>query len=335
MKRTDTIALTIAGVGFLLTASFVSNTDVTPAERRQPKSSRELGEALFNDVILSVDQTISCASCHKPAFAFADNIAKSPGVNGNITERNTPSVMYLNKSKHFFWDGRVKTYEEQALGPIASPKEMGLALPEAEKRLKASDYYQQAFQHVFKTEPSLSLLAKALADFQRTLAPHNSPFDRYLAGDIDALSPAAIRGMELFIYDANCAFCHKEPYFGNDEYFNIGLYNGKDRRDKGRFVITKDSADLGSFETPPLRNIALTAPYMHDGSVNTLQAVVEFYNDPDKLVKNSRNRHKNLTPLGLNKQKVSDLLTFLNSLTDDSFAHRKPPVATGTKTVAR
>ncbi|MBC7569635.1 MAG: c-type cytochrome [Spirosoma sp.] len=334
MKRTRTIVLAVASVGFLLTASFVSNTDVVPAEPRQPQNSRELGEVLFNDVILSVDRTKSCASCHKAAFAFADNMAKSPGVNGNITERNTPSVMYLSKSKHFFWDGRARTYEEQALGPIASPKEMGLALPEAEKRLKEDVYYQAAFQRVFKTEPSLLLLSKALADFQRTLAPHDSPFDRYSAGNMDALSPAAIRGMEVFIYDANCVFCHKEPYFDNDEYFNIGLYNGKDRNDKGRFGITKDSADLGSFETPPLRNIALTAPYMHDGSINTLEEVIDFYNDPNKLVNNSRNRHKELKPLKLTKQKVSDLMAFLNSLTDDSFAHRKPPIA-GARTTAR
>lgn len=333
MNQTNTLLLVVVGSCFLM-ASFVANTDVTPAERKLPQTSRDLGETLFNDAILSVDQTISCASCHKPAFAFADNMAKSPGVNGNITERNTPSVMYLSKSKHFFWDGRAKTYEEQALGPIASPKEMGLALPVAEKRLKDSPYYQQAFQQVFKTSPSLPLLAKVLADFQRTLAPHNSPFDRYSAGNIDALSPAAIRGMEVFIYDANCVFCHKEPYFDNDEYFNIGLYNGKDRADKGRFGITKDSTDLGSFETPPLRNIALTAPYMHDGSINTLQEVVAFYNDPDKLVPNSRNRRKELKPLKLNKQKISDLLAFLNSLTDDSFAHRKPPVAI-VKTAAR
>lgn len=333
MRRPDALLLVAAGACFLL-VSFASNTDVTPAEVKLPQTSRDLGEALFNDVILSVDRTISCASCHKPAFAFADNMAKSPGVNGNITERNTPSVMYLSKSKHFFWDGRAKTYEEQALGPIASPKEMGLALPEAEKRLKESSFYQEAFQQVFKTEPSLSLLARALADFQRTLAPHNSPFDRYSAGDIDALSPAAIRGMEVFIYDANCSFCHKEPYFDNDEYFNIGLYNGKDRNDKGRYGITKDQADLGSFETPPLRNIALTAPYMHDGSINTMLEVVDFYNDPNKVVKNSVNRHKNLKPLKLTKQNISDLMAFLNSLTDDSFAHRKPPV-TLAKTAAR
>lgn len=334
MNRTATCLLAVTGGCFLLLVSFVGNTDVTPAEIKLPQTSRDLGEALFNDVILSVDRTVSCASCHKPAFAYADNMAKSPGVNGNITERNTPSVMYLNKSKHFFWDGRAKTYEEQALGPIASAKEMGLALPEAEKRLKESAYYQQAFQQVYKTEPNLSLLAKALADFQRKLAPHNSPFDRYSAGDIDALSPAAIRGMEVFIYDANCAFCHKEPYFDNDAYFNIGLYNGKDRNDEGRFGITKDSVDLGSFETPPLRNIALTAPYMHDGSINTLKEVITFYNDPDKLVKNSRNRRKELAPLKLSSQKMSDLLAFLNSLTDDSFAHRKPPVGTP-KTAAR
>lgn len=323
MKRTArTLSAAVAACVLLLT-SFVNLHGPGPGDPRQPQNSRELGEVLFNDVILSVDRTLSCASCHKPAFAFADNLPRSPGVNGNITDRNTPSVMYLHQSKHFFWDGRARTYEEQAMGPIASAKEMGLPLAEAEKRLRESPFYQQAFGRVYKAEPSLLLLGRALADFQRSLAPHDSPYDRYAAGDINALSPAAIRGMELFIYDANCVFCHEEPYFGSDEYFNIGLYDGDGRRDVGRFGISKDSADLGSFETPPLRNIALTAPYMHDGSMFTLREVLEYYNEPDKVVKSSRNRHKEIKPLNLTPQDLSDLEAFLHSLTDESVAGKK------------
>lgn len=324
MKPTNIFVLSFVSVCFLVLASFVSTRQTGPDGPKQPQTSEQLGERLFNDVILSVDRTLSCASCHKAAFAFADNMARSPGVNGNITDRNTPSVMYLSQHKHFFWDGRAKTYEEQALGPIASPKEMGLPLPEAEKRLQESPFYQQAFRQVYQAGPSLALMARALADFQRSLAPHNSPYDRYVAGDIDALSPAAVRGMELFIYDANCVFCHKEPYFDNDAYFNIGLFDGKKLNDVGRFGISRDSADLGGFATPPLRNIALTAPYMHDGSMNTLREVLDYYNEPDKVVKNSRNRHKEMKPLNLTKQKISDLEAFLNSLTDDSFARSKP-----------
>lgn len=297
----------------------VISTAFVDSPQSVPTSSVELGEVLFNDKILSIDQSISCASCHIPDFAFADTSSLSPGVNNNYTERNTPSVMYLADKKHFFWDGRAKSFEEQALGPIASPKEMGLPLDEAEKRLVQSSYYQKAFRTVFDSEPSLQLLAKALADYQRTLQPNESPYDRYVAGDINALNAAEVRGMELFIYDANCVFCHKEPYFGNEEFFNIGLFDGKTKNDNGRFMVTHDSTDIGAFETPTLRNIALTAPYMHDGSMRTLKEVLEYYNEPDKHVPNSKNRHANMTPLKMNSKHIEDLEAFLRSLTDDRF----------------
>lgn len=314
MKKIKIISVIVFWLLIVISTAFVNDTS-----QSIPTSSVELGEILFNDKILSIDQSVSCASCHIPDFAFADTNSFSPGVNNNYTERNTPSVMYLADKKRFFWDGRAKSFEEQALGPIASPKEMGLPLDEAERRLTQSVYYQKAFKTVFDDEPSLQLLAKALGDYQRTLQPTESAYDRYIAGDINALNAAEVRGMELFIYDANCVFCHKEPYFGNDEFFNIGLFDGKSKNDIGRFMVTHDSTDIGAFETPTLRNIALTAPYMHDGSMKTLKEVLEYYNEPDKHVPNSKNRHANMAPLKMNSKHIEDLEAFLRSLTDDRF----------------
>ncbi len=314
MKKIKIISVIVFWLSTVISTAFVNESPESI-----PTSSVELGEVLFNDKILSIDQSVSCASCHIPDFAFADTSSRSPGVNNNYTERNTPSVMYLVDKKHFFWDGRAKSFEEQALGPIASPKEMGLPLDEAEKRLSQSVYYQKAFKTVFDSEPSLQLLAKALGDYQRTLQPSESAYDKYIAGDINALNAAEVRGMELFIYDANCVFCHKEPYFGNDEFFNIGLFDGKDKNDIGRFTVTHDSTNIGAFETPNLRNIALTAPYMHDGSMKTLKEVLEYYNEPDKHVPNSKNRHVNMAPLKMNSKHIEDLEAFLRSLTDNRF----------------
>lgn len=258
--------------------------------RDVPVSKAELGAILFFDPILSGDSSISCGSCHQKEFAFADNKSVSIGIDGNFTGRNTPSAMYMKGREHYFWDGRAQTLEHQASGPIINEMEMGATIEQVIERLNRSDFYLQAFQFVYGENPDSSKLVNALAEFQRTLSPYTSPYDQFLAGDHLALSDAAIRGLDLYTRRSNCGLCHGEGDFTTDIFTNIGLYNGEEYDDAGRFLITGDSIDLGLFKTPTLRNLSATAPYMHDGSMATLMEVLIYYNTPDSIIDNSINR---------------------------------------------
>ncbi|WP_017496835.1 cytochrome-c peroxidase [Flavobacterium sp. WG21] len=281
--------------------------------------SVKLGKKLFFDPMLSSDNSISCASCHKPEFAFADNVSLSKGVNSRMGERNTPSVMYSDERLSFFWDGRSKSLEHQAFFPITHPNEMNLSEEEAIRRINQSESYIKDFIKVFNAKPNKVLISKALADYQRSLKYYNSPYDRFSAGDDQALSDSALRGLILFNGKGNCTSCHEGKDQTSDGFFNIGLYNELEYRDKGRFDLVKDSTNLGRFKTPTLRNIELTAPYMHNGSMATLEQVIEYYNNPDLHIKNSIGRDKLITKsLGLSKKEMIDLKAFLLSLTDDN-----------------
>lgn len=285
-------------------------------------SETELGRKLFFDSILSRDYTISCASCHKPEFAFADHVARSEGVYHQLGDRNTPSAMNQSDRNFYFWDGKAETLEQQALGPIENPKEMDLPLSLAVRRLTQSKTYNLAFYTIYNKAPSRELLAQALASFERTLETSDSPFDKYMKGkDTSLFSESAKRGLNLFNTKAKCFDCHFGGDFtGNDRFKNIGLYNGKDLNDLGRIVISGESKDLGAFKVPGLRNIAQTAPYMHNGMHKTIKEVIDYYNDPDKFIPNSINRDTLLKkPLGLTTREKKDLENFLLSLSDERF----------------
>jgi cytochrome c peroxidase len=299
------------------------NTGDTSVE--VPSSASELGKELFFNVILSKDYTVSCSSCHKPSLAFADSTRFSSGIQGIPTKRNAPSVMNLAGRLKLFWDGRVSSLEEQALKPIESVDEMNLPIAEAVNRLNNDEEYSRLFRKVFKTKPSAELLAKALAAFERTLETSNTPYDRFLDGDENAINESAARGRLLFIGKANCANCHAGDDFTADRFKNIGLYDGKDLNDRGRFDVTNDSAHLGLFRIPGLRNVAVTAPYMHNGIFKTLREVLEYYNRPDAIVNGALHRDLSLsTPLNLSNAELTDLEEFLKTLTDDAFiAHQK------------
>lgn len=285
-----------------------------------------LGEKLFFDPILSRDRTVSCASCHKPEHAFADNVALSRGVDGQHGNRNTPSAANVAGRLDFFWDGRASSLEQQAVGPIANPKEMDLPLTEAVQRLNADADYASRFAKVFGGPATEKNLAKAIAEFERTLETANTPYDRYVAGDDNALSESAKRGRLLFIGRANCASCHSGEDFTADRHKNIGLFNERELNDPGRAGVTNDPTHRGLFKIPSLRNVAVTAPYMHNGMFATLRDVVEYYNAPDKVVKGSVNRDKALDqPINLSSDEVSDLVAFLESLTDDRFTSPSKP----------
>ena len=286
----------------------------------EPSNKVALGEKLFFDPILSSKKTISCASCHKPKLAFADTTQFSPGVDGILTDRNTPSAMNLAGRIHLFWDGRANSLEEQAIQPIISKTEMNLPIEEAIARLKEDKVYSRAFKRIYKSQPTEKLLGDALAAYQKNLETANTPYDRYINGDDSAMSASAIRGRLLFIGKANCANCHAGEDFTADRFKNIGLYDGKNLRDVGRSKITGDSTHVGHFKVPGLRNVAVTPPYMHNGMFKTLREVIEYYNKPDAVVKNGINRDLSLsTPLGLSAQEIADIEEFLKSLTDDRF----------------
>ena len=298
--------------------------------RNEPKTAAELGRKLFFDPILSKTKKISCASCHKEEFAFSDTSAFSLGVRNQKGVRNTPSAMNMKLQVAFFWDGRANTLEKQALMPIENPIEMDLPIKTAVWRLNHNRAYKRAFQSVFQEAPNQHNLAKALAEFERTLETSDSPLDDWLLNDNEsAVSASAKRGYALFNgKKANCVQCHFGADFNNVEFRSIGLYDGKMLNDSGRAAITKNVADIGKFKIGALRNVAVTAPYMHNGMFKTLREVIDYYNDPDKIVPHAIGRDTLLAKaINLTENEKTDLENFLISLTDKRFqAKLKQPV---------
>ncbi len=313
MKIHSTILLILS---IILFSAFMLSSPPLPTS----KTKAALGEQLFNEKILSKDSTLSCASCHIPAYAFADTLAFSKGVGNKLTGRNTPSVLNMKNRPYYFWDGRAASLEEQALMPIKNPDEMALPIEEAVQRLKASKTYRALFNRIFGEAPSAASLASALAAYEKTLETVDSRFDDW-SNDIKEFSPAEERGRVLFVGDkAKCFDCHRMEDFTMDEFKNIGLYNAKELNDAGLYNITKKESDKGKFKTPGLRNVAVTAPYMHNGMFKTLEEVIDYYNNPKLKVPNAINRDETFKqPLGLTNDEKKDLLAFLQSLTDKKF----------------
>lgn len=320
-----------------------------PDENPATAAKVALGRRLFFDTRLSADRSVSCASCHRPEQAFSDTLSLSRGVHGYRTTRNAPSLHNVAYREHFFWDGRVETLEEQVLRPIQHPREMGLTLEEMERRLREVQAYRREFRRVFgvagrggskvdrsgmrpgpfpadrsgartasasarrASAPSpvtARNVARALASYLRTLLAGDAPVDRFTAGDREDLSPVAEEGFRLFSGRANCSACHPVPTFSDGEFHNTGVSWGE--RDPGRFGVTGDSADLGAFKTPTLRDVARTAPYMHDGSLSTLEDVVEFY---DRGGNANPYQDGEIRPLELTSRERRALVAFLEALT--------------------
>lgn len=300
-------------IGLVLLASSFSKTETVLTKEK-------LGEMLFFDPILSEDRSISCASCHKPEFAFADTSAFSLGVHGRLGKRNTPSVMNMSARSAFFWDGRAATLEAQALGPISDVNEMNLPITEAIKRLNKSRKYRRAFMQVFQQTPDADNLGAALAAFEQTLETSNTPNDRWLNDEPNGMTEQQERGRVVFRTKGKCFDCHFSPDFTGDEFRSIGMFNGKQFKDSGRYLITKNPADIGKVKVPGLRNVAVTAPYMHNGHFKTLRAVIDYYDNPHAVIPDAINRDTLLLqPLGLTEQEKIDLEAFLHALTDDRF----------------
>ena len=250
----------------------LTSTPTAPADNPTTKAKAFLGKQLFFDPRLSGDNTISCASCHIPGKAYGDGIALARGQQDQLLTRNTQSCLNVGFYPSLFWDGRAASLEQQALIPIQSPREMNQELVEIEQELARIPGYVRQFKKAFGSAPDRDGIAKALAAYQRTLVTGPSAYDRFLMGDEEALSKEAKQGLELFQGDAGCIECHHGPLLSDNKYYRLRLSG-----DLGRALITGDEDDRYRFRTPSLRNVAETGPYMHDGSLQSLDDVVTFY----------------------------------------------------------
>ncbi len=271
-----------------------------------------LGRRLFYDDDLSLDSSINCGTCHQPQRGFSNPRPVMFGIENRLGFRNTPTLTQVAYSPYFFAEGGSPTLEMQVLGPIENHDEFGFNAAELYERIRQNDEYQALAREAYGRPMDLFVLTRAIASFERTLVSSHSPFDNfYYRGDSDAMSPAARRGWELFISDrTQCRSCHDGFAFSTYEFANVGL---ADYQDEGLTRRTMEAGDVGKFKVPTLRNVALTAPYFHDGSVRSLREVVEHFNRGGEGHPNQDPRVK---PLGLNEQEVKDLVEFLRSLTD-------------------
>jgi len=321
-----------------------------PPDNPQTPEKIALGQKLFFDGRLSADGTVACSTCHDPARAFTDGRPTSVGIKGRIGQRNAPTILNALYNKTQFWDGRVKTLEEQAALPIVNPVEMGQpSLDAAVARIAAIPEYQDAFRKVFGGPPNARDLLRAIASYERAQLSFDSPFDRFIAGDSTAIDDAAKRGWELFNTRARCNKCHAlseqkrdATSFTDNDFHNIGIgiirhnvvalarqaeqaiKSGEtsqidraaiqtDMSALGRFLITRSARDIAAFKTPSLRNVLVTGPYFHDGSQETLWDVMDHYNKGDGL--QDPYLDEDIQPLALTEDDIDDVVAFLASLT--------------------
>lgn len=324
-----------------------------PSDNAMTSAKVELGRKLFFEQRLSADGSVSCATCHDPGRAFTDGKRVAEGISGRRGSRNSPTLLNAMFNGGQFWDGRASSLEEQGKMPLTNSDEMGnRSLDEVVARMNAIPEYAREFQQVYASAVTIDGIAKAIAAFERTLVSANSPLDRYLAGDINAMSEEARSGMVLFRGRARCGVCHAFnqnfaafstfPFLTDMNYRNTGIaanYNGfsllarramnaareqssgaadvaKHERaaELGRFLISGNTLDVGAFRTPSLRNVELTAPYFHDGSHATLEDVVRYY---VKGGNQNPNRDWQLEPVALSDSEQHDLVEFLKALTSD------------------
>ncbi len=282
-----------------------------------------LGKQLYFDGRLSRDGKVSCASCHDPAKGYSNGERFATGVEGKQGGRSAPTVINTAYQKFQFWDGRAGSLEEQALGPIQNPIEMNMTLPEVVQKLNGIDGYKAQFQKVFGSDVTSDGIAKAIAAYERTVLSGDAPYDRFKTGDKAALSEGAKRGMDLFFGKGHCSACHTGSNFTDNAFHNIGIGMDKPKPDVGREAISKLAGDRGSFKTPTLRDVARSAPYMHDGSLKTLEEVVEHYSKGG-IANDSLDEE--IFARNLSKEEIADLVTFMKEgLASGSYPDHKPP----------
>ncbi|MDP2758904.1 MAG: cytochrome c peroxidase [Sideroxyarcus sp.] len=323
-----------------------------PSDNPMSRDKVELGRTLFFDLRLSSDNSVSCATCHSPQAAFSDNRQVSLGVGLAAGIRNAPTIINRAFSREQFWDGRAPSLEEQLKLPLINPREM--AMPSHEllvKKVGAIRGYKSWFKRVFAKDVNIDDLAKAIAAFERTVVSGNTKYDEFKAGTQQALNEAEKQGLELFEGKARCSQCHNGQNFTDEKYHNLGVDWDTDIVDLGRYKVTHKEQDIGAFKTPTLREIADTAPYMHNGTVATLEEVVTFYNKggianpfldvemkrPNRTleqmleyyekskVQENPSVETELVKLDLTKQEQANLVVFLRTLSGQGWQHITPP----------
>mgnify|MGYP000285982476 CR=1 FL=1 len=290
-----------------------------PAENELTEARIALGRKLFYEPLLSSDSSVSCASCHLQERAFTDGISISVGVNNEMGLRNAPTLANIGFAPRFFHDGGVETLELQSQQPLFSVEEMNFSIAGFLERIGNDDEYRRLFEEAYGREPDAFGISRSIASFERTMISGNSRFDAYeYHGIQSALNEFEIRGRNLFFSsNTECSSCHVPPLFTNYEYENVGLY--VNYADSGRARISHLEEDKGKFKVPTLRNIELTAPYMHNGSMTSLAEVIDHFNSGGVGHPNQSSKVK---PLGLSEQEKQDLVAFLKALTDDSFINK-------------
>lgn len=291
-------------------------TDTYPFPPDNPPSEAKvaLGRALFFDKRLSKNGTVSCADCHLPEFAFTDRKKVSDGINGLHPERNAPSILNSAFLKTVMFDAHLTTLELQVIVPIQEVTEMGHNMKELIPILRNIPAYQKAAKEIFNRDFDAWVLTRSISAFERSLISMNSPYDQYIKGNKKAMTLDQIEGMKLF-NSLYCTSCHPAPYFTHFMAENNGLYSTFEK-DKGRFRIHLDSADIGKFKTPSLRNISLTFPYMHDGSLASLDEVLTHYMEGGK---HPKGQNEQIVPIKLTALEKKKIISFLSALTDTSY----------------
>ncbi len=326
-KKSDEVTLTDGGkpaaASYHLNAPLGLDLDSAsysvPKENPLTEAKLKLGKRLYFEKALSFDHTLSCASCHLPDKGFADPRQFSIGVKGQKGGRQAPALINRAFSRKQFWDGRAASLEAQVFGPITNPIEMAHPnIKSVASRLEKDASYLAAFKEAFPAEGGAIndvTISRAIASFERTIMSGNSPYDRFTQlKDQTAMNASAQRGYQLFLGKANCASCHVGFNFTDESYHNLGLGVSAKKPDLGRFAISKLDGQQGAFKTPTLREIANTAPYMNDGSLKTLEEVVEFY---DKGCRDNKWLSAKIKPLGLTNLEKQDLVEFLKALSGD------------------
>jgi cytochrome c peroxidase len=308
--------MTVPDIGPLPTSRPTGSTNLNDAAKIA------LGKQLYFDGRLSKNGAIACAFCHNPGTGWSDPRQTSIGIGGGLGGRQAPTILNTGFNPLQFWDGRARSLEEQALGPIQNPIEMGETHENVVRKLKGIKGYQQQFRVIFSTNLNLQGIAEAIAAFERTVISTNSAFDKYVMGDSKAMDEAAVRGMTLFKGKARCILCHNGPNFTDNQFHNLGVPQiGPMKEDLRRYYVTKVEKDKGAFKTPTLRSITETAPYMHDGVFKTLGEVLDFLN-------NGGVANPNLSPLikavNLTPEEKMDLIAFLKALTGESIKFDLP-----------
>lgn len=286
------------------------------------KAKVELGKQLYFDGRLSKNNQISCAFCHLPNAGFADPRQTSIGIDGKVGGRHAPTVFNTAFNPTLFWDGRSGSLEQQAMGPIQNPSEMGETHENMVAKLGKILGYQEQFRVVFGKDVSLQGIANAIAAFERTIISRNSSFDQFVLGEEEAMGHAAVRGLALFKGKARCILCHNGPNFTDNKFHNLGVPQvGPQKEDLGRYYVTRAERDKGAFKTPTLRSISDTAPYMHDGVFKTLEEVIDFFDQgggPNPYLSPL------MQPLELTEEDKGNLLAFLKALTGEPISVEFP-----------